>query len=68
MTDESDTDRDILTVKQAAKILQFSYRTTLALIEDGSLAASKIGGRWRILSSDLVVMMTKSRQRHFHKY
>ena len=37
-----------LTLKQAAQALGVHYNTAYAYVRDGTVKASKVGGRWRI--------------------
>ena len=45
---------DVMTVEQAAEYLQTSKVTVWRWLSDGTLPGSKIGGRWRILRSEIV--------------
>lgn len=44
---------DVLTVEQAAEYLQTSKVTVWRWLADGRLPGAKIGGRWRILRSEI---------------
>ncbi len=44
---------DILTVEQAAGILELHPKTVRRFIREGRLSAGKAGGSWRILKEDL---------------
>ena len=43
----------LLTIKEVAEYLRVDPKTVRRLIEDGELAAHKIGRQWRISESDL---------------
>ncbi len=49
----------LLTLKETAKILRVSTRTTLRYLKAGKLKASKVG-KWRIKESDLDVFLKKN--------
>ena len=48
------TDDRILTVEQAAELLQVSYETARGWIQTGKIPGRKIGRVWRVLESDLL--------------
>jgi excisionase family DNA binding protein len=43
----------LLTIRQAADLMQLSDKTVRRRIADGSLTALRIGSQWRIQSRDL---------------
>jgi excisionase family DNA binding protein len=47
------TDDRILTVQQAAELLQLNYETTRRYVLKGIIPGRKLGGTWRIVESDL---------------
>lgn len=49
---------DVLTVEQAAEYLQTSKVTIWRWLSDGRLPGAKIGGRWRILKSEIIRMLS----------
>ena len=46
-------DNRLLTIREVAEYLRVDPKTVRRLIEDGELAAHKIGRQWRISESDL---------------
>ncbi len=52
MSNPSNPD-EILTIPEVAEETKFSVRTVVRRIEDGSLPAFKLGGRWRIRRREL---------------
>jgi excisionase family DNA binding protein len=46
------TDR-MFTLKEAADYLRISDKTARKLIQDGSIKAAKIAGRWKVTPEDL---------------
>ena len=52
----------VYTVKEVAKILKVSERTTFQLLYDGKIKATKVGGRWRILEEDVLNFMRDNRE------
>jgi excisionase family DNA binding protein len=57
-------EKQILTVEQAAKILQVDPNTLYRWSRAGKFPASKIGKEWRILYTDLFEFMRKHKQMH----
>ena len=51
--------KEILTVEDAAKLLQLRKETILRYIEKGELTASRIGRPWRIRKQDLNTFLIK---------
>ena len=56
--------QEILTIAQAAKILQVDPNTLYRWARAGKFPASKIGKEWRILYSDVFEFMRKHKQMH----
>jgi excisionase family DNA binding protein len=56
--------QEILTIEQAAKILQVDPNTLYRWSRAGKFPASKIGKEWRILYSDVFEFMRKHKQMH----
>lgn len=54
----------ILTVKQAAKMLQIDPNTIYRWSREGKFPASKLGGDWRILKSDIIKFLEKNRHKN----
>lgn len=48
----------ILTVDQAAELLQLKPQTVREYIKAGKLKANKIGKSWRILQSDVMALVS----------
>ena len=46
-------DNRLLTIREVAEYLRVDPKTVRRLIEDGEMAAHKIGRQWRISESDL---------------
>ena len=61
--DEADSyyEEDIMTPKEVAGYLRFSYRNTMDLIHEGVIPAYKIGGNYRIRKHDLFETMESLR-------
>ncbi len=53
MAPEKFEDNRLLTIREVAEYLRVDPKTVRRLIEDGELAAHKIGRQWRISESDL---------------
>ena len=47
------TNKEFYTIKEAADALKVSVPTVRRWIEDNTIEARKIGGRWRIPSSEI---------------
>lgn len=45
---------DILSLKDLRKTLQIGKNSALRLVQDGTIPARKIMGKWRILKEDLI--------------
>jgi len=54
----------ILTVKQTAKMLQIDPNTIYRWSREGKFPASKVGGDWRILKSDVIKFLEKNRHKN----
>jgi excisionase family DNA binding protein len=52
---------DILTPREVALFLRFSYRNVMELIHTGDIPASRIGGSYRISKMDLKYVWEKNR-------
>ena len=53
---------EVYTLKEVAEILKVTYRTALTYVENGSLMAVKIGGKWRVKDVDLEDFVTAKRK------
>ncbi|MCL5113893.1 MAG: helix-turn-helix domain-containing protein, partial [Patescibacteria group bacterium] len=57
-------EKSILTIKQAAKLLQVDPNTIYRWARAGKFPGSKIGKEWRILHSDVIKFIESHKVRH----
>lgn len=57
-------EHQILTIKQAAKLLQVDPNTLYRWARAGRFPAGKIGKEWRVLHSDAISFVEKNKHRH----
>jgi excisionase family DNA binding protein len=57
-------EKQILTIQQAAKLLQVDPNTIYRWARDGKFPASKIGKEWRVLRSDVIKFVESKKRRN----
>ncbi|HEY8449001.1 MAG TPA: helix-turn-helix domain-containing protein [Bacillota bacterium] len=59
----ADREPELLTLTEAIKALRISRRTAYRWLQDGTLPAVKIGGRWRVRREDLDALLRGEKPR-----
>lgn len=55
---------DILSARTVSYILGIGKNLTLKLLRNGEIPAKKVGNKWRILKSDLIIYLQSSSNRN----